>query len=945
MQECAMSTTSEPKKVKRTTKAKGSQSRVPPWRRAAGPVLSIVRDNQRLKLDFVYGPERVKAIKALPGARYHPDDKSWSTPLEALSSILALKEFPPTTLLNGLGPIETTPVANAEALAELRRDPFAVREEVIAALPLDLIIRYNAEKRRIKLIPRVGSTAERVIKRVPGALFSAFDTAYVAPVEQLSHLLKKLRDKQVVFAVDSVAGAALAGSSALRREILARPERASAEELASALLTPFITTAHGEALAFRPCYFTTEQFKVAFPGVRRQAGRIFTLDERGLLQFIGRAKSLPFPVWLSSETHEFIERKREQLAAEVDHTSGVVDDVAVDLIDVKLLWRTVSLSGQTSREHLGRAALVVQLPEESEVRGLLVARLGEVVGCTYASEGDTLILEVPDSKLLMAIGEVETLCEVHGLPLIPKSESFVALESDVRERTKTLERSVYYGSLDNIEPEHVSGLNLEQSGRLFPHQRVAVQWLQEMPYAFLGDDMGLGKTLSVLSYFAAVKQSAEFSMLLVVCPNSLSRNWAREVKMWFPELRATVLSGDRASKAWALRLLAAGSVEFDVLIVNYEGVRLEYVTPELERLAGSRKTLLCLDESQRVKNPSAKTFKAISQIAPACDRRVLLSGTPTPKDVSDLWAQMRILDGGKRFGKSFYKWLSQVAELGTEYSQYAVKKFHDAEVAESIHRAHEVMLRRRKERVVDLPPKTFSIREVELSGSQAERYDEIREGLILRMRSLSGEQFFREITNILEEYLRAVQVSSNPRLIDPEWKGEPAKFLELDEIVHEVVHEQGQKIVIWSNYLLNIRELCERYKAFGASPFSGEVSADDRERTVRAFQEGNEVKILVAVPAAGGVGITLTAAQTAVYVDKTWNAEHWMQSVDRIHRIGQRGTVNVISLLGSKVDEIIHWNLRRKEQGQAKVLGDYQTPGEHGHFGITREELLEALDG
>jgi SNF2 family DNA or RNA helicase len=212
------------------------------------------------------------------------------------------------------------------------------------------------------------------------------------------------------------------------------------------------------------------------------------------------------------------------------------------------------------------------------------------------------------------------------------------------------------------------------------------------------------------------------------------------------------------------------------------------------------------------------------------------------------------------------------------------------------------------------------------------------------MRSLSGEQFVREITNILEEYLRAVQVSSNPRLIDPEWKGEPAKFLELDEIVREVVHEQGQKIVVWTNYLGNVRELCERYKEFGAAPFSGEVSAAERETTVRRFQEESDLSVLVAVPAAGGVGITLTAAQTAVYVDKTWNAEHWMQSVDRIHRIGQRGTVNVISLLGCKVDEIIHWNLRRKEQGQARVLGDY-ADGEDSRSGrITREELLQALD-
>jgi SNF2 family DNA or RNA helicase len=114
---------------------------------------------------------------------------------------------------------------------------------------------------------------------------------------------------------------------------------------------------------------------------------------------------------------------------------------------------------------------------------------------------------------------------------------------------------------------------------------------------------------------------------------------------------------------------------------------------------------------------------------------------------------------------------------------------------------------------------------------------------------------------------------------------------------------------------------------------------------VRAFQEQDHPKILVAVPAAGGVGITLTAAQTAVYIDKTWNAEHWMQSVDRIHRIGQRGTVNIISLLGCKVDEIIHWNLRRKERTQAQVLGDGDRASRTSAGSLpSRAELLEALE-
>jgi len=918
---------------KRATYRRGAKA--PPWLKATGPVLSIMRQGDRLLLDFEYGPERVKAVKAIPGARYNPDDKSWALPLEQLDAVRGLKEFPPTCVLNGLGNLEVATLDISTAREELVSNPFSVREEIIASLGVEAVVRFHAEKRRVCCMPRIGSSAQKIIKRSPGALFSAFDSAYVIPVERLAELLKKLRDRQVLFAVDASAGAALSGSAALRRQILESPEKWDSDVLSAALLTPFITTNREETLSFRPCFFTSEQFKMAFPGVRRQPGQVFTLDELGLLEFVGRARTLPFQVWLTADTHHFIKTKREQFSREIGAGSGIVGDLVADLVLVPLLWRTAEI---------GRAVLAVGIEQGSEIRDLLVSRISEVVGGKYLNEGPALRVEIPDSKLILAFNEVEQLCETHGLPQPSRSESFDKLLGDVKERGKLLERSAYFGSLEDIRPADVSGLSEDSAARLFPHQRVAVQWLQEVPYAFLGDDMGLGKTLSVLSYYIALRETQKFSLLLVICPNSLSRNWAREAKVWFPDLRVTVLSGDKGEKSWTLRMLNQGAVETDLLVVNYEGVRLEYVTPEIERIVSNKRTLLCLDESQRVKNPSAKTFKALSQIAPGCDRRVLLSGTPTPKDVSDLWAQMRILDGGARLGKSFYKWLSKVAELGTEYSQYAVKKFNEAEVSESIHRAREVMLRRRKEKVVNLPAKTFSIREIELTGSQAERYNEIREGLILRMRSVSGEQFTREITNILEEYLRAVQVSSNPRLIDPEWKGEPAKFLELDEIVREVVHEQGQKIVIWTNYLGNVSELCQRYSEYGAAPFSGEVSAAEREITVRAFQESAEPKILVAVPAAGGVGITLTAAQTAVYVDKTWNAEHWMQSVDRIHRIGQRGTVNVISLLGCKVDEIIHWNLRRKEQGQARVLGDYKETSGNLDLGITREELLEALE-
>lgn len=890
-----------------------------------------------MRLDFEYAPTRVAAVKAIRGSRYHSDDKSWTIPFDAVDTILTHEEFPSFRSLNGLGERGVVPLSAEPASTQLRKNPFCVPEEALASVAVDMVIRMNLPKRRLRLIPRIGSNAIKALKRFKGATYCASDAAYTLPVERFPELLKKLRDKEISFAVDQLAGETLSATAALRNDIVGGRHARSAQELTESCLVPFITEVANSFGEYRPCYFTAEQFKEAFPNLSRRGGQTtpLTLDARGLLGFAARMDSLPFTVWLTDGVRAEIERSRERLLEEVRSASGPIDDAAADVVKLPFMWRTAPS---------GRGVLAIALPPQSDARRLVSDRIGEVLGTTYESEADELDIEVPDSRLSAVISEVSHLAEVNNLGAIPKSASFVKLESDVRERVAIRERGAFYASLQDVAAEHVTGLELLEAQRLFPHQRVAIEWLKEFPAAFLGDDMGLGKTLSVLSFFATLQRIEGYELLLVVCPNSLTRNWVREAISWFPNMKATVLTGDKAEKAWTLRLLTERTVPCDVFVSNYEGARLDYVTPELAEVASKRKTLLCIDESQRVKNHQAKTFKALSTIAPLCNRRVLLSGTPTPKDVTDLWAQMKLLDGGKRLGKSFYKWLGTVAELGTEYSEFAVKKFNQYEVNESIYRAQEIMLRRRKERVINLPAKTFSLREIELTGAQRERYDEIREGLILRMRSTTGEQFVREITNILEEYLRAVQVASNPRLIDPEWKGDPVKFLELDEIVTEVVREQGQKIVIWTNYLGNIRELVERYKDLGAAPFSGEVSAAEREKTVRAFQTEDAPRVLVAVPAAGGVGITLTAAQTAVYIDKTWNAEHWMQSVDRIHRIGQRGTVNVISLLSCKVDEMIHWNLRRKEQGQADVLGDNGPIDPSLRGAPTRKELLEALE-
>ncbi len=477
--------------------------------------------------------------------------------------------------------------------------------------------------------------------------------------------------------------------------------------------------------------------------------------------------------------------------------------------------------------------------------------------------------------------------------------------------------------------------------KLYPHQRVAVEWLAHNDRALLGDDMGLGKTVTVLASFERATAEGATEFLLVICPNSLKRNWIREASAWFPKRKLSLVPEMKADRIKFFRHLRLGVRTIEGIVLNYESVRLPSVLEELIEIVKQKKVFLCLDESQRAKNPRSKGFTALSQLAPLASRKVLLSGTPIPRDLSDIWAQIYLLDQGERFGTNFYRWLTQVAEVGTKYSEFAVKKFKKKESDEVVKRVRELLLRRRKEDVLSLPEKTFMTRDIELSGDQKAFYDEVRKELLLRVTSMTGETFLREINNVLEEYLRAVQVASNPRLVDPTWQGDPAKFLECDEIVREVVEEGGGKLVLWTNYLLNIEELEKRYAHLGAAGFSGDVSPEEREKRVREFQTGDSLKILIAVPAAGGVGITLTAAQTAVYIDKTWNAEHFLQSVDRVHRIGQKGTVSIISLHSSKVDELISYNLSRKERVMRALLGD--TTGHIYEERLSPEELRAAL--
>ena len=861
---------------------------------------SVVRNGNELIVAFSFTPRRYKAIRAIGGARYHPDSKTWRVPLKALKSLESSFELGPNRLryeidIEVVGQeIEERDSRLAEARSVIRDNPFAVKETVIELGKPD--VSFHFASRREALIARVRDKkkAKNIFKH---HLYAKAESGFVVFPPELPALLLQLRDEKLLFAVEKTVSEVLKATAEIRKQFAEEKRSLSGSLLKKGLMFPYIDC-NGEEFSLNGAH--EEVLKKLLPKykslvARRDKARAVT--QRVALEIIYLAAEVQIPLWISSEAEVALR------AIEVPPLEDGFDDCLTILPDV--------------------TNCIAVIPG----RGISIISSG--------GPGEELPFFIRTSRVLNRIAKLAQKQSVPKSRKVIELEQKAITEKSIQEERETLK------ALSDVRGV-LSDQALEE--KLFPHQRVAVQWLLKMPYGLLGDDMGLGKTLSVLAAFSELFTEDKNRFLLVVTPASLVQNWKREAAQWIPRIHLGTLPHSKAARQRFLEELKRyDSSNIAGLIVSLEEVRLEYVYPVLSDLLSERKGVLCVDESQRVKNPKSKGFQALLHVAPYCDKRWLLSGTPIPKDISDIWSQMRLLDGGSRLGKSFYSWLRTVAELGTEWSAYGVKKFLPEQVGKTIGIVSQLILRRKKEDVVNLPPKLFHVRDLYLTGDQKHRYDEVRKDLVLRLRSMSGEEFYRQIDSILEQYLRAVQIASNPRLVDPEYKGDPVKFLELDEIVEEVVKEKGEKLVIWTNYRANVHELSERYKMYNAQAFTGETAPRDRQKIIEAFQSNNEgsPQILVAIPAAGGVGITLTAAQTAVYVDKTWNAEHWLQSVDRVHRIGQTGLVNIISLNACRIDQFISYNLYKKQQLLKQLLDRESTESVHG---FTKAELLDAVN-
>ncbi len=456
---------------------------------------------------------------------------------------------------------------------------------------------------------------------------------------------------------------------------------------------------------------------------------------------------------------------------------------------------------------------------------------------------------------------------------------------------------------------------------LMEHQRDGVRFLLERGSGLLAFEQGLGKTLVAIEAFIRAYRAGAVRRMLVICPNSLKRNWQAELLKFAPALDLTIVEGTRAERR---RLLA--SIKTRVVIISYETARAEVtgILALLER----EPTALVLDESHAAKNKESLTSIAARHFAPLATHRWLLSGTPVTNSPSDLYTQLEIVAPNERPLGTLDGFLSEVCN---DARRVAISK-----------RLAPFLLRRTKEECLDLPDKTFVDLRVELPAWQRALYDQMRNEMACKVQGMSGEEYRAFASTALVQLMRLSQIASNPSLLFPEIAQVPGKFIELEFLVDEILSEPGRKIIIWSNFVRTIEQLLDRFDAWGPTALYGGIDPAERQGIAKQFQEDPAMRVLIANPAAAGTGFTLTAAAYSIYESLSWRYDYYAQSQDRNHRIGQTVPVTYLRMVAADtIEEVIVQALERKGSMARTLLGDDIEPPRIADF--TREQMCALI--
>jgi SNF2 family DNA or RNA helicase len=413
-------------------------------------------------------------------------------------------------------------------------------------------------------------------------------------------------------------------------------------------------------------------------------------------------------------------------------------------------------------------------------------------------------------------------------------------------------------------------------------------------------------TLQVIAQLLHRKEVDGAAPALVIAPTSVTHTWENEIARFAPNLTTLRLQSgaDRAQRYAELE-------NYDVIITSYALARLD--AEQLERF--NFRTLI-LDEAQNAKNPSSQIAKVVRNLR--ADHRLALTGTPVENSLRDLWSIFAFVEPGLLGSEASFRrrFENPIAE-GDEVAAHQLRS-----------RLEPFVLRRTKEDVArELPERTEQIIECDLSPLQRRLYRGIAEAARRDViANIGGENGMEGATvHVLAALTRLRQVCAHPGLILPEYIDEPeasGKFDAFIETVEEVL-SGGHKVLVFSAFasMLKIMRTALSKRDVVLGYLDGSTKDRDRQAEVERFMSADGPPVFLCSLKAGGVGLTLTAADYVILYDPWWNPAVERQAIDRTHRIGQTRPVTAYRMVtAGSVEEKIRALAERKSALSRSVI-------------------------
>ena len=468
-------------------------------------------------------------------------------------------------------------------------------------------------------------------------------------------------------------------------------------------------------------------------------------------------------------------------------------------------------------------------------------------------------------------------------------------------------------------------MNYKFKSKPFAHQAKALNksWEREVFAYFM--EMGTGKSKVLIDNIAMLYNAGKINGALIIAPKGVYKNWFdSEIPAHLPDYIHKKIGLWRTKpNDKDLKPLFETGAELHILIMNVEAFSTKKGLLFAQKFLYCHNSLVGVDESTTIKNPSAKRTKNILSLARFCKYRRILTGSPVTKSPLDLYSQCEFLDPILLDHPSYYSFRARYAfmrSINVAGRQVNIVTGYRnlGELSEKISQFSDRVL---KDDCLDLPPKTYTKRIIELSDEQKKVYKTMKEQAIA---FLNGKMV--TTATVITQLMRLHQITCGHFTSD-DGTTQEIKNNRLNELM-DILEEVEGKAVIWAHYRYDIKKIVEsiskKYGENSVVTYYGDTSTDDRQKAIKKIQDPNSpVRFIVGTPQTGGYGITLTGASTMIYYSNGYDLEKRQQSEARIDRIGQEKPMTYIDIIAEgTVDDKIVKSLRKKVNIATEIMGE-----------------------